>query len=40
MALMCPLQGCKEKEGMCTHEKAMLGLIVIIIAAVLIVRFL
>lgn len=24
MSLMCPMKGCKEKEGMCIHEKGML----------------
>ena len=32
MAKMCPMQGCREKEGMCMHEKAMLVLLVIVIA--------
>lgn len=33
MAKMCPMQGCKEKEGMCMHEKTMLVLLIIVIAA-------
>jgi len=39
MSLMCPMQGCKEKQGMCTHEKVMLALAVIIVLVILIVRF-
>jgi hypothetical protein len=39
MSLMCSLKGCKEKQGMCTHEKVMLGLIAIIVLVVLIVKF-
>lgn len=30
MALMCPSKGCKEKKGMCMHEKAMLVLLAIV----------
>ena len=26
MAHMCPMSGCKEKAGMCVHEKMMLGM--------------
>ena len=37
MAKMCPMQGCKEKEGMCIHEKMML---VLLIVAVVVVVFL
>lgn len=40
MPIMCPLTGCKEKPGMCMHEKAMLGLIIIIIAAVVAIKLL
>lgn len=32
MSLMCPLEGCKQKQGMCGHEKIML--VMIILAAV------
>lgn len=32
MSLMCPLQGCGEKPGMCLHEKMMLaGLLALIV---------
>jgi hypothetical protein len=27
---MCPMKGCKEKEGMCMHEKAMIVLVAIV----------
>lgn len=30
MAKMCPMTGCKEKAGMCIHEKIMLALVVVI----------
>jgi len=36
MAHMCPMQGCKEKEGMCMHEKAMLAMLVIAAVAVIV----
>jgi plastocyanin len=29
MAKVCPMGGCKEKEGMCVHDKMMLVIIVI-----------
>lgn len=29
MSLMCPMDGCKKKAGMCIHEKMMLGAILI-----------
>lgn len=30
MSLMCNLDGCKQKPGMCIHEKMMLGTIIMI----------
>lgn len=30
MSLMCPQAVCKAKAGMCTHEKVMAGVIVLI----------
>ena len=33
MSLMCPLQGCGEKPGMCQHEKMMLVVLLILIVA-------
>jgi hypothetical protein len=32
---MCPIKGCKDKSGMCVHEKMMIGLVVIIILLVI-----
>ena len=34
MSLMCSMKGCKEKQGMCIHEKMMLGMVVVVMAAV------
>ncbi len=36
MSKMCPLKGCKEKPGMCVHEKMMLGLVMIIILVIIV----
>ena len=33
MSLMCSMKGCKEKQGMCIHEKMMLGMMVVALAA-------
>lgn len=30
MSLMCSMDGCKKKQGMCIHEKMMLGMMVVI----------
>jgi hypothetical protein len=35
MAKMCPMAGCKEKSGICIHEKIIFGLVVIIILVVI-----
>lgn len=32
MSLMCSMQACKAQVGMCGHEKAMLGLVVLLAA--------
>lgn len=34
MSLMCSMEGCKKKQGMCIHEKMMMGMMVIIMIAV------
>jgi len=34
MSLMCSMEGCKQKQGMCIHEKMMLGMMVAIAVAV------
>ncbi len=28
MSLMCPMEGCKQKHGMCVHEKMMMAIAV------------
>jgi len=28
---MCSMEGCKQKSGMCGHEKMMVGLIVLLV---------
>jgi len=32
MAIMCSMQACMAKAGMCSHEKMMLGVAVIVVA--------
>jgi hypothetical protein len=34
MAIMCSMQACMAKAGMCTHEKTMLGIAVLAVAGV------
>lgn len=31
MANMCPMDGCKSKDGMCAHEAMMLLVVVIVV---------
>lgn len=33
MSMMCPLNGCKAKKGMCIHEKLMAMMGVVVLAA-------
>lgn len=33
MSLMCPLEGCKQKHGMCVHEKMMMAIVVLAVIA-------
>ncbi len=33
MSLMCPLEGCKQKHGMCVHEKMMMVIVVLAVIA-------
>lgn len=33
MSLMCPLEGCEQKQGMCIHEKIMLVMIILAVIA-------
>lgn len=34
MSLMCSMNGCKQKQGMCIHKKMMLGMMVVAAVAV------
>jgi hypothetical protein len=38
MALMCPLEGCKAKLGMCGHEKMMLGIVILVVVAFVVAK--
>ena len=31
MSMMCSMEGCKQEAGMCTHEKMMAGLVVLLV---------
>ncbi len=31
MSMMCSMEGCKQKAGMCRHEKMMGGLLVVLV---------
>lgn len=33
MSVMCPLEGCKQKQGMCVHDKMMLVMIILAVIA-------
>lgn len=33
MSLMCSMEGCKQKQGMCIHEKMMMVIVVIAMIA-------
>ena len=33
MSLMCSMEGCKQKQGMCIHEKIMMVIIVVAMIA-------
>ncbi len=35
MSKMCSMTGCKEKQGMCTHEKMMMMIVVIVVLGVI-----
>ncbi len=37
MSLMCPMESCKQKQGMCGHEKMMLAIIILAAIAGLVV---
>ncbi len=36
MAMVCPMKGCKEKPGMCIHDKIMIAVIVVVIIVVVV----
>lgn len=38
MAMMCPLEGCKAKLGMCGHEKMMLGIVILVVVAFVVAK--
>jgi len=29
MSMMCPMDGCKQKQGMCIHKKVMMAAVVL-----------
>jgi Tfp pilus assembly protein FimT len=33
MSLMCPMEGCKQKQGMCIHEKMMMVVVLVAVIA-------
>jgi len=33
MSLMCSMEGCKQKQGMCIHEKMMMVIVVVAMIA-------
>jgi len=35
MPKVCPLNGCKEKQGMCIHDWLMVAMVVIIVVVLL-----
>ncbi len=39
MSLMCPMEGCKQKPGMCIHEKMMLAVAILAAAGGLVFYF-
>jgi hypothetical protein len=38
MAMMCPLDGCKAKHGMCGHEKMMVGIVILVVVAFVVAK--
>ena len=37
MSLMCPMEGCKQKHGMCGHEKMMMVMVILAVVFGLVV---
>ena len=33
MSLMCSMEGCKQKRGMCIHEKMMMAVLIMAVIA-------
>ena len=33
MSLMCSMEGCKQKQGMCIHEKMMMAVLIMAVIA-------
>jgi hypothetical protein len=33
MAVMCPIDGCKKKKGLCIHDWMMLGMVALMMTA-------
>ena len=31
MAKMCPMDGCKKKQGLCMHDKVMIAMVVLMV---------
>ncbi len=40
MSMMCPKEGCKAQRGMCVHERAMTGAILLIGVALVVAKLL
>ncbi len=38
MAMMCPLEGCKAKHGMCGHEKMMVGIVILMVVGFVVAK--
>ncbi len=38
MAMMCAMEGCKAKHGMCGHEKMMVGIVVLAVVTVVVAK--
>lgn len=39
MSQMCSMDGCKQKQGMCIHEKMILGMVVIAMVGIAVWMF-
>ncbi|MFC1559943.1 hypothetical protein ACFLZ2_03900 [Candidatus Margulisiibacteriota bacterium] len=34
MPVVCPMQGCKEKKGMCIHDWMMLVMVIVVVGII------